>query len=87
MRAREYAQSAAGEILLVSVVFDSVVAAGLQGATALETVAKSPLIEDQQLQLAVIAQSLRDWGAMATVRVVWDAAAYRSKRRAGSGPR
>ena len=77
-RAREFAQSADAEILLVSVVFDSIVAGGLEGAAALETVAKSRLIEDQRLELERTAQSLRDWGAAAvTVRVVWDAAAYR----------
>jgi nucleotide-binding universal stress UspA family protein len=77
-RAREFAQNTDGEVLLVSVVFDSLVAGGLEGAAALETVARSRLIEDQRLELERTAQSLRDWGAAAvTVRVVWDAAAYR----------
>jgi nucleotide-binding universal stress UspA family protein len=77
IRAREFAQMVDGEILLVSVVFDSVVAGGLEGAAALETVAKSRLIEDQRLELERTAQSLRDWGAAVTVRVVWDAATDR----------
>ena len=76
-RSREFAQSIGGEILLVSVVFDSLVAGGLEGAEALETVSKNRLIEDQRLELERIAQSLRDWGATVTVRVVWDAAAHR----------
>jgi universal stress protein E len=61
----------------VSVVFDSVVARGFDGAAALETVAKDRLVEDQRLELERIAQSLRDWGAAVTVRVEWDAAPYR----------
>ena len=77
VRAREVAHSVAGEILLVSVVFDSVVAGGLEGAEALEPAAKSRLIEDQRLELERTAQSLRDWGASVTVQVVWDAAVYR----------
>lgn len=82
LRAREYAQRGGGEILLVSVAFDSVVARGLQGAAALEPVLQSRLIEDQRLDLEQIAQSLRDWGATVTVRVVWDSAPYRGILRA-----
>jgi universal stress protein E len=77
LRAREFAQHVDAEILLVSVLFDSVIAGGLEGAAALETVAKSRLLEEQRVELEQIAQSLRDWGAIVTVRVVWDAAAYR----------
>ena len=76
IRAREFA-GVSGEILLLSVVFDPVVARGLQGAAALEPVLKTRLIEDQRLNLEQTAQSLRDWGATVTVRVVWDSAAYR----------
>lgn len=75
-RARELAQSD-GEIMLVSVVFDTHVAGGTRGAQALETVSKSRLIDDQRLELERFAQSLRDWGATVAVRVVWDAAPYR----------
>ncbi len=77
IRARELAQGMAAEIMLVSVVFDSLVAGGLEGAAALEPIARNRLIEDQRLELERTAQSLRDWGAAVTVRVVWDAAAYR----------
>jgi universal stress protein E len=77
LRAREFAQRIDAEVLLVSVVFDSVIARGLEGAAALETVAKTRLLEEQRLELEQVAQSLRDWGAAVTVRVVWDAAAYR----------
>ncbi len=76
-RACEFAQKVDAEILLVSVVFDRLVAGGLEGAAALETVAKSQLIEDQRIALERIAQSLRDQGVAVTVRVVWDAAAFR----------
>lgn len=77
IRAGEFAQRVDGEILLVGVVFDSLVAGGFEGAVALETVAKSRLIENQRLELERTAQSLRDRGAAVTVRIVWDAAAYR----------
>jgi nucleotide-binding universal stress UspA family protein len=76
IRAREFAR-VSGEILLLSVVFDPVVARGLQGAAALEPVFKNRLIEDQRLHLEDTAQSLRDWSANVKVRVVWDSAAYR----------
>ena len=77
IRACEFAQKVNAEILLVSVVFDPLVAGGLEGAAALETVAKSRLIEEQRLELERIAQSLRDQDVAVTVRVVWDAAAFR----------
>ena len=76
-RAREFARSVDGEILLVSVVFDSIVAGGLQGAEELESVSTSRLIEEQRLELETIAQSLRDWRATVAVRVVWGAVAHR----------
>jgi universal stress protein E len=82
IRACEFAERVDGEILLVSVVFDPVVAGGLDGAAALETAAKSRLIEDQRLELERSAQALRDRGIAVTVRVVWDAAAYRGILRA-----
>ena len=76
-RALQFAKSVGGEILLVSVVFDLIVARGLQGAEALEPVSKSRLLEDQQQELEAVAQSLRDWGATVAVRVVWGAVPYR----------
>jgi nucleotide-binding universal stress UspA family protein len=76
-RALEFAQSIDSEILLVSVVFDSIVARGLQGAHALELVSKSRLIEEQRLELETVAQLLRDWRATVAVRVVWGAVAHR----------
>lgn len=77
VRARELAQGGGGEILLVSVAFDSAVAGGVEGAVALETVVKSRLVEEQRRELERTAQSLRDWGANVSVRVVWDSAADR----------
>ncbi len=76
-RAREFAKSVDGEILLVSVVFDSIIAGGLQGAEALEPVSRNRLIEEQRLELETVAQSLRDWRATVAVRVVWGAEPYR----------
>jgi universal stress protein E len=76
-RAVELAQASDSEILLVSVVFDSIVARGLQGAEALEPVSKSRLIEEQRLELETVAQLLRDWRATVAVRVVWGAIAHR----------
>jgi len=77
IRAGEFAQRVDGDLLLVGVGFDSLVAGGFEGAAALDEVAKSRLIEDQTLELERTAQSLRDRGGSATVRVVWGAAAYR----------
>jgi universal stress protein E len=76
-RALEFAKSVDGEIQLVSVVFDSIIAGGLQGAEALEPVSKNRLIEEQRLELETVAQSLRDWRATVAVRVVWGAEPYR----------
>jgi universal stress protein E len=76
-RALQFAQSVDSEILLVSVVFDSIVGRGLVGAEVLEPVFKNRLIEEQQVELEVVAQSLRDWRATVTVRVVWGAVAHR----------
>lgn len=77
VRAREFAQGSDGEILLVSVAFDSVVAGGLEGAVALESILKSQVVEEQRQELERTALSLRDWGANVSVRVVWDSAADR----------
>lgn len=77
MRACEFAKRVDAEMLLVSVVFDPLVAGGFEGAAALEPVAKGQLIEDQRLKLERVAQALRDQGAAVEVRVVWDAAAFR----------
>jgi hypothetical protein len=70
IRAGEFAQRVDGDLLLVGVGFDSLVAGGFEGAAALDEVAKSRLIEDQNLELERTAQSLRDRGGSATVRVV-----------------
>jgi nucleotide-binding universal stress UspA family protein len=77
LRASEFARAVDAEILLVSVVYDPLIAGGLEGAAALETAAKSRLIDDQHLELERIAKLLRDHGVTVTVRVVWDAAPHR----------
>jgi nucleotide-binding universal stress UspA family protein len=76
-RALELAKSMDSEILLVSVVFDSVVSGGLQGAEELESAFRSRLIAQQHTELETVAQLLRDWRATVAVRVVWGAEPYR----------
>lgn len=76
LRARDFAQGG-GEILLLSVAFDTIVAGGIEGTVALETVLRSRLVEEQREELERTAQSLRDWGANVSVRVAWDSVAER----------
>ena len=66
----------------MSVVFDSVVARGLQGAESLEAASKARLIAEAQRDLTRLAQPLRDWGATVDACAVWDAVAYRGILRA-----
>ncbi|HET8699336.1 MAG TPA: universal stress protein [Gammaproteobacteria bacterium] len=81
-RGLEVASSIGGDIVLVSVVFDPVIAGGLVGAEDLVGVSKQRAIDEARRKLAPLARSLREHGAAVEVRVVWDAAPYRGILRA-----
>jgi universal stress protein E len=71
--ARQLAQAADAKIRLVSTVFDARVAAGRERGDAAAVARGDRLMEAARVDLERLAQSMREWGANVTTRVVWDA--------------
>jgi universal stress protein E len=84
VHARALAQSLSGELLLVSCVFDSQVAFRLEGRETTAFAAQAGMIERERVELERLAQSLRDWGAAVSTRVMWQAPAYQGMLRAAN---
>ena len=76
--ASQLAQAFGAKLLIVSAVFDARIGRRVNRGDAPALAARSRLIEAEHVELERIAQSLRDWGANVTIRVVWDAPAYQA---------
>jgi universal stress protein E len=80
--ARALTQNFGGRLRLVSCVFDSQVAYGLEQRQVGALAAQSGMLERERIELERLAQSLRDWGAEVDTKVLWDAPAYQGALRA-----
>jgi universal stress protein E len=80
--ARALTQNFGGQLRVVSCVFDSQVAYGLEQRREGALAAQSGMLERERIDLERLAQSLRDWGAAVETRVLWDAPAYQGALRA-----
>jgi universal stress protein E len=74
--ARQLAQSVNAEIQLVATVFDSAVAARRERGEPAALVAEQRTVETARVELERLAQTMRDWHANVTTRIVWGAPAY-----------
>jgi universal stress protein E len=76
--ARQLAQRVGAEIKLVSTLFDTAVAAGRERGDALAVAKADRLLDGARVELERLAQSMREWGAKVTTRIVWGASVYES---------
>ena len=74
--ARQLAKRVGAEIRLVSTVFDTSVAVGRERGDAKAVVRSERVAEAARVELERLAQSMREWGANVTTRIVWDASAH-----------
>ena len=80
--ARALTRNFGGTLRLVSCVFDSQVAYGLEQRHEGALAAQTGMLERERIELERLAQSLREWGAAVETRVLWDAPAYQGALRA-----
>jgi universal stress protein E len=76
--ASQLAEALGAKLMIVAAVFDARIARRVNRGEAAALAARSRLIEAEHVELERLAQSLRDWGADVTTRVVWDAPAYQA---------
>jgi universal stress protein E len=76
--ARQLAQALGAEIRLVSTVFDTAVAAARERGDAPAIAQADRLMRGARVELERLAQSMREWGASVTTKVVWGASVYES---------
>jgi nucleotide-binding universal stress UspA family protein len=74
--ARQLAQLAGAAVQLVGTVFDARAAAGSERGDPAASVARDRALRAARVDLERLADSLRDWGASVTTRVVWGVPPY-----------
>lgn len=74
--ARQLAQSVNAEIRLVSTVFDAGVAVGCDSGDAAAIATRDRTVTGARVDLERLAQSMRDWGANVSTKVVWGTPVY-----------
>ena len=80
--ARALAQSAGAELRLVSCVFDTAVAIGLDRTDSAAFSAQAGMVDSEHAMLEELAQTLRDWGVNVSVEVLWQTPAHEGVLRA-----
>jgi len=80
--ARALAKQAGAELRLVSCVFDSTIALGLERGEATAYAAEAGMIECERGELEGLAQTLRDWGAIVGTEVLWQTPPHEGVLRA-----
>jgi universal stress protein E len=74
--ARQLAQSVNAQIKLVSAVFDAAVTAGCERGDSVAEATRERTVTAARVELERLAQSMREWGANVTTRVVWGTPVY-----------
>ena len=70
VHARYVAQRLGTEIALVTCIYDSIVDARLSRGDPEAAAAQGGMMRNQELRLEQLAQSMRDWGAVVSTRVL-----------------
>ena len=76
VHARYVAQRLKAEIALASCIFDSAVDWRLGRGDPVAAAAQAGMVQNEQERLERLAQSLRDWGAVVSTRVLWGQPVY-----------
>jgi universal stress protein E len=74
--ARQLAQLAGAQLLVLGTTFDAHAAAGIERGEAAARMAKDRAVSAARVDLERLARSLHDWGANVTTKVVWGVPAY-----------